>query len=163
MEIATVAAGVVDPPVPVSDTVCVELAALSDIVRVPVRVPLAVGVNETLAVQLVPTATLMPQVPMLAEAKSPVKENSLENWRVALPVFVTVTYCTELFEPTLTLPKFKDVEERETVAVVEFLVHVRANALVAPPKSRARADTIAMHERFRICLVKGTPLFVGTE
>jgi hypothetical protein len=77
--------------------------------------------------------------------------------RDALPVFVTVTYCTELFEPTLTLPKFKEVGERETV--VEFLVRVLANTL-AHPKSRTRADTIAMHERFRICFVKGTPLFV---
>ena len=156
-EIATVAGGVVEPPVPVSAIVCVEVAALSDIVRVPVRVPLAVGVNATLAVQLDPTATLMPQVPVLADAKSPVKENSVEKLRVALPVFVTVTYCTD-FEPTFTLPKFKEVEERETV--VEFPVRVRANALVVHPKSRARADTIAMHERFRICFVKGTPLFL---
>jgi hypothetical protein len=147
--------------VPVSAIVCVEVAALSDIVRVPVRVPLAVGVNTTLAVQLVPAATVMLQVPVLAEAKSPVIENVVEKLRDALPVFVTVTYCTELFEPTLTLPKFKEVGERETVVeFVEFLVRVLANTFVVQPKSRARAETIAMHERFRICFVKGTPLFV---
>ena len=147
MEIATAGAVVVEPAVPVSAIVCVEVAALSDIVRVPVRVPLADGVNKTLAVQLDPAATLMPQVPVLAEAKSPVKAKSVAKLRDALPVFVTVTYSTELFEPTLTLPKFKEVGERETV-VVEFLVRVPANASVAHPKSRARADTIAMHERF---------------
>lgn len=158
MEIATVAAGVVEVPVPVSAIVCVELAALSDMVRVPVRVPLAVGVNTTLAVQLVPAATLMVQLPVLAEAKSPVIENVVEKLRDVLPVFVTVTYCTELVEPTLTLPKFKEVVERE--AAGDLVARVLANALVAHPKSRARTDTIAMHERFRICFVKGTPLFV---
>jgi hypothetical protein len=148
MESATVAAGVVEAPVPVSATVCEEFAALSVKVSVPVRVPDAVGVNERLTVQLDPgaTATLVLQVPRPAKPKSPVIENGLGKLRDAVPTLVTVTYCTELVEPTLTLPKFKDVEESETAG--ELLAHVRANALVAPPKSKARTDAIAKYERF---------------
>ena len=51
-----------DVPVPVRLTVCGVFAALSVKVIVPVRVPVAVGVNVTLIVQLAPTATLLPHV-----------------------------------------------------------------------------------------------------
>jgi hypothetical protein len=126
MEIATVAAGVVEAPVPVSAITCGEFAALLVKVSVPVRVPDAVGVNERLTVQLAPGATvaLVLQVP-LARPKSPVIENALGKLRDAVPALVTVTYCTELVKPTLTVPKFKDV------GLMEALTGVAAAAAAA--------------------------------
>ena len=56
-------------PVPVSETVCGLLEALSVMVKLPLRVPLAVGVKVTLTVQLELVATLAPQ--LLLCAKSP--------------------------------------------------------------------------------------------
>src|SRR5579864_2543192 len=49
-------------PVPRKATVCGLPAALSMTVIAPVRVPVAVGVNVMLMVQLAPTATKLPQV-----------------------------------------------------------------------------------------------------
>src|SRR5579859_4104538 len=49
-------------PVPVSDTVCGLPAALSVMERVPVRVPVPVGVKTTLTVQLALVARLAPQL-----------------------------------------------------------------------------------------------------
>ena len=56
-------------PEPVSETNCGLLEAVSVMVSVPVREPLAVGVNVTLMVQLEFPATLAPQ--LLVCAKSP--------------------------------------------------------------------------------------------
>ena len=50
-----------EPPVPESDTVCGLLGSESVSVRVPLRVPVAVGVKVTFTVQLPPAATLAPQ------------------------------------------------------------------------------------------------------
>src|SRR5258706_8336782 len=49
-------------PVPVRSTVCGLLPALSVIVTAPRRVPVAVGVNVTLIVQLAPAASVLPHV-----------------------------------------------------------------------------------------------------
>jgi hypothetical protein len=49
------------PPVPESDTVCGLFPALSDRVKVPVRVPSAVGVNATMILQFFPAANVAPQ------------------------------------------------------------------------------------------------------
>jgi hypothetical protein len=56
-------------PVPLKATVWGEPLALSVMVTVPVRAPVAVGVKLTEMVQLVPPATTLPQV--LVSAKSP--------------------------------------------------------------------------------------------
>ena len=50
-------------PVPAKATTCGALEALSLTVRVPVRVPVAVGVNLTPAVQLAPPVKELEQVP----------------------------------------------------------------------------------------------------
>src|SRR5437879_13178084 len=63
-------------------------AALSVIVRVPVRFPPAAGVNVMLMVQLAPAATLLPQV--LVWVKSPLAAMPV-IFNAALPVFVRVT------------------------------------------------------------------------
>src|ERR1700730_2744860 len=85
-------------PVPVSPTVCVPGAALSVMVKVPVRVPVIVGVNVTLMVQVFDPAVagkvagLIGQAvaPVLVSAKSP--DAAMEMIvRGPVPVFVSVT------------------------------------------------------------------------
>jgi hypothetical protein len=85
-------------PVPVSFTDWGLPEALSAILRVPVRVPEAVGVNVTLIVQFPPAAREVPQ--LSASAKSPVAE-ILEIVKGAEPVLVSVTVCAALVAPTL--------------------------------------------------------------
>jgi hypothetical protein len=85
-------------PVPFNDIVCGLLDALSVSVSVPVRAPVAVGVNFTLIVQLAPAATVLPQVPTPPKPKSPVK--LALNVRAALPVLVSVVNCAPLLVPT---------------------------------------------------------------
>src|SRR5258705_11485587 len=58
-------------PVPVRLTICGLPVASSVIVMVPVRVPVAVGVNVTLIVQLAPAATEVPQVLVCAYCADP--------------------------------------------------------------------------------------------
>src|SRR5438270_766774 len=57
-------------PTPLRATVCVGGLASSVKVKLPVRVPIAVGMKVTLTVQLAPAATVLPQVFALI-AKSP--------------------------------------------------------------------------------------------
>lgn len=79
--------------VPVSATVCGlgGLVALSVILSVPVRVPLAVGEKVTFIVQLAPAATLPMQLSVSAksEAFAPLKAR-LEMVKVELPALVNV-------------------------------------------------------------------------
>ena len=79
-------------PVPVMATLCGLPAALSVIDRVPVREPVAPGLNVRLKVQLAPTARLDPQVVVFAksEALVPVIEILLMS-SMPFPVFVRVT------------------------------------------------------------------------
>jgi hypothetical protein len=87
-------------PVPLSVTVCVFPAAallLSAIVRVPLRLPSAVGVNVTLIVQFPFADTLEPQVSVWA--KSPLAA-MLVIMSGALPEFVRVSVCGLEAEPT---------------------------------------------------------------
>jgi len=80
--------------------VWVLLGALSFRVTAPVRVPVAVGVNFTLIVQLAPAATVLPQVPSPAKAKLPLIRKAPLKVSVAFPVLVSVTYLTALVVPT---------------------------------------------------------------
>jgi hypothetical protein len=75
-------------PVPVSATLCGLPTALSVMVRAPVLVPPAVGLKVTLRVQLLPAATLAPQV--FVWEKSPLAV-MLVMLRTTLPVFLSVT------------------------------------------------------------------------
>ena len=87
------------PPVPVSDTTCGLLLALSFTVSDPVRVPVVVGLNLMLMVQLPPTAKEEPQVPKPPQVKSP-EIVSFPKLIVEVPVLVKVTNCAELIVPT---------------------------------------------------------------
>jgi hypothetical protein len=62
LEGETVAVVLVLAPVPERLTVCGLPVALSEMVRLPLRVPVAVGVNITLIVQFAPAVTLVPQL-----------------------------------------------------------------------------------------------------
>src|SRR5208337_5382639 len=78
-------------PVPVRVIVCGLPAALSEMLTAAVRVPVAVGVNVTLIVQLPPPATELPQV--LVWAKSPALVPviaTLVILKAALPVLLRV-------------------------------------------------------------------------
>jgi hypothetical protein len=85
-------------PVPVSEIVCGLLAALSTKVTEPTALPAVVGVKVTLMVQSPPAATGELQV--LVCAKGPVAVIEL-RFRVAVPLFVTVTVSTALVEFTI--------------------------------------------------------------
>src|SRR6266404_4036407 len=80
-------------PVPVRLTDCGLPLALSVMVIAPVRVPVAVGVNVTLIVQLAPAATEVPQVLVCAYCALAAM---LVMLSAALPVFVSVTVCAAL-------------------------------------------------------------------
>jgi hypothetical protein len=53
-------------PLPVNETVCGLLLAMSVIVKVPVRLPVVAGVKITLIVQFVPAASDVPQLSLSA-------------------------------------------------------------------------------------------------
>jgi hypothetical protein len=80
--------GVALSPVPVRDAVCGLPVALSAMLRLPLRGPLAVGTKVMEIPQLATAATLVPQV--LVCLKSPLTDTR-EMVRAAEPVFVSVT------------------------------------------------------------------------
>src|SRR5438105_3735057 len=91
------------PPVPVSETVCVPAESL--MVRVPVRVPVALGVKVTLMVQLAPAPSDVPQLfPM---PKSPVTLTPLMDMALPVPL-ESVTVCAGLVVPTVWLPNVSE-------------------------------------------------------
>ncbi len=88
-------------PVPVSEDDCVP--AVSLMLSVPVRVPLAVGVKFTPIEQLLPAARLEPQ-PLLAIPKSPEAVTAVMETAEAV-LFVSVAVCAALVVPTVWLAK----------------------------------------------------------
>src|SRR5438128_5108384 len=90
-------------------------AALSVIVRLPVRFPPAAGVNVTLIVQLAPAATLLPQV--LVWAKSPLAV-MLVTFRTPFPVLLRVTLCAALVAPVSCAANGSVAVERLTTGPV---------------------------------------------
>jgi len=95
--------------VPVSATVWGLPAASSVMVKVPVRVPAAVGVKVTLIVQFALAANVAGSVPhVFVSAKSP--DAAIEMIvRGAVPVFVSVTVCAALVVFSAWLPKVRVV------------------------------------------------------
>lgn len=113
-EMLAIGAGA-ETPFPVSGTLCGDPAALSVIVRLPVRPPRAVGVNLTVIVQLTPAAKVAPHVVEEME-KSPEIERVMLN--VAVPVLLNVTTWPEERTPRTTLPKSRLVGLKETTGAV---------------------------------------------
>jgi hypothetical protein len=90
-------------PVPVRETLCGLPAALSVTVTLAVRVPIAVGLNVTLIVQLAPAARvlgLMGQVVLCAKSPALVPVIPiLLMVSAAVPLFVSVTVFGALVVP----------------------------------------------------------------
>jgi hypothetical protein len=89
-------------PVPIKLTTCGLPPALSVSVRLPERVPAAVGVNATSITQLLPMASgalIVQVVPLAATEKSPVA-TILVKLRDSVPLLVTVTGFGALVVPT---------------------------------------------------------------
>jgi hypothetical protein len=97
---ARLTTGAVAAPVPVKPTFCGLPVALSATDKVPVRVPAAVGVKTTFAVQVAPAAT---DVQLLVWLKSPPFVPVIlipVIVSVAVPVFEMVTVCAAELLPT---------------------------------------------------------------
>jgi hypothetical protein len=99
-------------PTPLKATVWVAGLASSAKVKLPVRVPMALGVSVTLTVQLAPAATVLPQVFALM-AKSPLMPILL-MLSVAVPVFVSFTTFAGLVVPKTLLANVSFTTERVT-------------------------------------------------
>lgn len=85
-------------PVPVRLDVWGELLALSDTLKVPVRVPVCVGVKVTLILQLVFAASVLPQV-VEETLKSPLADG-LMPVSVTLCLLARVNTLAALVTPT---------------------------------------------------------------
>lgn len=120
----TVATGAV--PVPVKLTVWGLPLALSVMLRVAVRDPLAAGAKVTLIVQLPPATTELPHVFVWAKSPTfvPLKVRVV-TLKAALPELVRVTACAALLEPTAWLEKVRLVGERLATGAVLVPVPVR--------------------------------------
>src|SRR6267154_4670452 len=75
-------------PIPVKLTTCGLFASTSVLLMLPGRVPLAIGVNVTLTVQLPPAAKLTPQVSV--SVYSLPLETMLDNASALVPMLVRV-------------------------------------------------------------------------
>jgi hypothetical protein len=91
-------------PVPLSEALSGLSGALSVIVSVPARVPVAAGVNVKLIVQDAPTATDVPQLFVCAKSPAFVPVMAiLVMLNAAFPVLLNVTACAALVVPTVWL------------------------------------------------------------
>jgi len=88
-------------PIPLSVTFCGLPAALSLMLTAAVRVPLAVGLNVTLILQLAPAANELPQVCVCAKFPGLVPVIAmLLMVKLVVPVFLRVTVLAALVVPT---------------------------------------------------------------
>jgi len=132
-------------PVPVSETVWGLPGALSVSVRLPERLPAAVGVNVTFMTQLPLAATgvlVLQVVPLAATAKSPVTA-MLVKLKGAAPVLFTVTVLGALVVPSGWFPKGRFVGDSETAGVVPVPVSETVWGLDVVLSDRVRAPLAA--------------------
>jgi len=107
--------GGADAPVPLSGAVCGLPDALSVIVRLALRVPVADGENVTEAVHDAPAASVPPHVFVCAKSAAFEPETAmLVIVNAALPEFVSVKGFDELDVPTCCEPKLRLVGDRVT-------------------------------------------------
>jgi len=107
-------------PVPVRVADCGLLLAFPLTVKVPLALPVVLGVNVTLIVHLVPAPSPLPQVLLCPKG---VLAAMLERVSLTVPVFVNVILLMLLVVPTTWFPNAKLVAERDIVcpeAVVEI-------------------------------------------
>ena len=97
----TAGAGVPDEtPLPVRLSFCGLPVALSVTVTVPVSVPVVAGLKTTLNVQLAPAASVLMHVAPGPKEKLPTVWVMPLIFKVAVPVFFSVTTCAALAVPT---------------------------------------------------------------
>ena len=101
-------------PVPLSETDCGELAALSAMVTVPCSAPIAAGLKVTVMAQVPFTARLVVHVFVWVNELSPLKATGLVHVSAAVPEFVTVIFCVAAAVPTAVLAKVRPVVESVT-------------------------------------------------
>jgi hypothetical protein len=138
-------------PVPVSDTVCVLGVAESLIVSVATRVPVALGVNVTLIVQLAPAARALGSVPQVFVCAKLVEFVPLIAKLLtvidAVPTFESVTGCAALVVPVVWLANVSVVADSlatgpaavapvpvsDTICVLGVAVSVRVSVALNAP------------------------------
>ena len=98
-------------PVPLNATLWGLPEALSEMLRVPVLVPPAVGLKVTEMEQLAPAATLVPQA--LVAEKSPLAVMP-EMVSAEMPVLVKVTDCAVLLVPDTWTAKVREEDDKLT-------------------------------------------------
>ncbi len=113
-------------PTPLNATVCVP--ALSVTLKLPVRVPLAVGANATATVHPAPPPSVAPHV-FAVIAKSPVTIG-VPSVAGNPPVFDTVMFCAALSVPTVVAPYVTEIGINTIAAAA---VPVPLNPAVACP------------------------------
>ncbi len=82
---------------------------------VPLRVPDAEGVNDTLMVQVPLTARAAEQLFEDPKSLEPAVTDTPVTVKGAVPLLVTVTDCVPLVVPTVWLPNVIDVDEYEAL------------------------------------------------
>jgi hypothetical protein len=92
------------------------LVALLFTVSVPVRLPLTVGRNVTVAVHEAPAAIDVPHVLVCEKSPETVTDDTVA---ATVPLFVTVTFCVALADPTLVDGNVNDVGLAASVAVLD--------------------------------------------
>ena len=116
-------------PAPVRLTVWGLLLALSATVTVAVMLPVVVGLNVTLMVQLLPAAS---EAPQLLVWENSLVELTLEIKSAALPTSCTTTVCGGLVLPTAWGAKVKDAGVKLTPGALLGLIFATHTSL-APP------------------------------
>ena len=146
-------------PLPVSVNECGLPGALSVIVTVAPRAPVAVAFNVTLTTQLAPGATVAPFVHVVAgeaRAKSP----ALAPPRTAAvmfsgepPVLLTVTFCAALVELTVWLLKLSVVADRVAAGGVEPLSETLCGLFGASSVMVSEAARVPMAEGVNVTFI----------
>src|ERR1022692_4070845 len=142
-------------PLPLRVTAVGLLLALLVTIRVPVRVPDAVGLNVTVTAQEPPTAML---VQLLVWLKSPVTA-TLETVAEGVPGLVTVTVSAAAGEPTSVRAKARLAGAALSTGPGAVPVPARLTVLVTPPALTVRLPvrvpvavganfTLTVHEPF---------------
>ena len=102
---------------PLRLTFCVLPGALSAMLTSPVRIPLLVGLNDTLIVQLFPTANPFPQ--LFVCRKSPLTE-IVEIFILELPMLLNRTFFAGLVCPIGSPPNFNAVGRRLGAGALKY-------------------------------------------
>lgn len=127
-----------DAPAPLSNMVCGLPTAVSVMLIAAVRALVAVGLNDTLIVQLALGANDVPHVCVCEKSpgSGPAIAIALMS-KMLVPTLLRVIACAPLLEPTTTVPKFKP--EGDTFAAVPLPLNATVCGLPAALSLRLSA------------------------